>query len=344
MALRRVTIQDIAEACGLSRNTVSKIFNNRGAVPEATKQTVLKKAQELGYLQLPEEEMIKPETYRQNIALLTCRMPTDYHFGTSFIPSFAGQLSRAGYTLMMYELSVDELRQGSLPAHISLDQTAGILGIELFDKDYIHKICDLGLPTIFVDGYFGANTALMNYDWISMENLSSTKALVSHVISQGARRIGFVGDPEHCNSFHERWYGFCSALASAGIPLDRELCILEPDSAPYGDPAWLSARIGRMPQMPEALICVNDFIAIHVMTALKQMGLSIPEQIMVAGFDGTPQSAVVEPSLTTVQIPSTEIGRLAADILLTRIENPDRPFCCTYVRTTPLWRNSTNRN
>ncbi len=98
-----------------------------------------------------------------------------------------------------------------------------------------------------------------------------------------------------------------------------------------------------MPVLPDALLCANDFIAIHLMMALKQMGVSIPDRVMVAGFDGTPQSAVVEPSLTTVQIPGAEIGRLAADILLERIENPGRPFRSTYVRTVPIWRASTMR-
>ena len=343
MPIRRITIQDIADACGLSRNTVSKVFNNRGSVQETTRQLVLKKAQELGYFQLASEELSQPEIHRQNIALLTCHMPADYHFGTFFIPAFAAQLSRAGYTLMMYELSEEELRQGSLPAHISMDQTAAILGIEIFDRDYIGRICALGLPTVIVDGCNGAVISLMEYDRISMENLSSTISLVDHVISKGARKVGFVGDPEHCNSFHERWYSFCSALSHAGIPLDRDLCILDRDDSPYGDPAWLSARICQMPQLPDALICVNDFVAIHVMTALKQIGLSIPDQIMVAGFDGTAQSAVVEPSLTTVQIPGAEIGRVAADILLNRIDNPSRPFISVYVKTTPIWRESTNR-
>lgn len=66
--------------------------------------------------------------------------------------------------------------------------------------------------------------------------------------------------------------------------------------------------------------------------APSRMGVSIPDQVMVAGFDGLPQSAVVEPALSTIQIPSTDIGRLAADLLLARIGKPDRPYCTTYVK------------
>lgn len=340
MAVRRVTMQDIADACGLSRNTVSKIFNDRGAVPEATRRMVLEQAQALGYRQLPDNSA-RVEPRQQNIALFTSHMPAEYHFGTFFVPAFAGQLSRAGYTLMMVELSGEELRQGRLPAHLSLEQIAGVLGIELFSREYLNMLCGLGLPAIFVDAYSGANTDLLNYDLISMENISSTIAMTRHIIGAGARRPGFVGDIDHCNSFHERWTGFTTALARAGLPLDRSVCILDPDGPQYSDPAWLMERLQRMPSLPDALVCANDSIAIRLMTALKQLGIAIPGRVMVAGFDGTPQSAVVEPALTTVQIPSDDIGRLAADILLDRIENPDRPYRVTYVRTTPVLRAST---
>ena len=343
MALRRVTVQDVADACGLSRNTVSKVINGRGTVQEPTRQLVIDKAKELGYFQLASKDAIQPEIRKKNVALLTRHMPVNYHFGTFFIPAFAAQLSKAGYTLMMYEISGDELRQSILPARISIEQTAAILGIELFDQEYIKKICNLGLPILLVDGYNGAATNLMSCDMISMENLASTIALVDHVIGKGARSLGFVGDPDHCNSFHERWIGFYTALANAGIPLDKDLCILDRDDSPYRDPNWLVEKIRNMPRLPDALICVNDYIAILVMNALKQLGLAIPGQIMVAGFDGSAQSSVVEPSLTTVQIPGEQIGRIAADLLLNRIANPDRSHISVYVKTTPVWRETTNR-
>ena len=344
MAIKRITMQDIADACGLSRNTVSKIFNGRGAVPEATRRMVLERAQELGYHHSIKEIPGAPVISKQNIALFTCNMPSNYHFGTFFVPAFAEHLSRAGYTLTMHQLSEEDLRQGKLPGHVSLDQTAGILGIELFHKDYADMICGLGLPTIFVDTFSGATASPLEYDLVSMENVASTVALTNHVIAEGAKQIGFVGDINHCNSFHERWLGFSLALNHVNIPLNRSLCILESDGPRYSDPAWLLTQLKAMRPLPDAFICANDFIALHLITALKLFGVSIPNRVMVTGFDGTPQSAILEPSLTTVQIPNADIGRIAADNLLKRIENPDRPFCITYVTTSPVWRNSTARN
>ncbi len=342
MALQRVTMQDIADSCGLSRNTVSKIFNGRGAVPEATRRMVLEKARELGYRQLPDEEA-KEEARNQNVALFTSHMPSDYHFGTFFVPAFAAQLSRSGYTLTMYELTPEEFTQNRLPANISLEQTAGILGIELFSKSYLDMICGLKLPAIFVDAYAGANTSILHYDLISMENVASTMAMTDAIINSGGWRLGFVGDSDHCNSFHERWIGFNLALERGGLTLDRDLCILEKDGPRYSDPAWLAETLTKMPVLPDGLVCANDYIALHVMTALKQMNVAIPGRVMVTGFDGTPQSAVVEPALTTAHIPGADIGKLAADILLDRIENPDRPYRTIYVNTTPLLRASTTK-
>lgn len=342
MAYKRVTMQDIADACNLSRNTVSKIFNDRGSVPETTRQMVLQKARELGYIQTVEESPASQTAQRKNIALLTRRLPTeDYHFGTFFIPVFTERLSRAGYTLMMSEIDPQEMRDRRLPAPVVIERTAGILTIEMFDQGYLDMLCSLGLPCISMDASVKACFSPMLCDYLFMESSSSAAMLTSHVIASGARRLGFVGDPQHCNSFRQRWLGFCEALSNAGLTLDKKLCLIEEDSPFYSDEDWLFEWFQGMEVKPDALICANDFLALHMIAVLKRSGLEIPADIMVTGFDGTPQSVVVEPSLTTVQIPNGDIGRMAADMLLERIKNPDLPFRSTYVKTTPVWRSST---
>ena len=364
MAYKRVTMQDIANACGLSRNTVSKIFNDRGAVPEATRTLVFQKARELGYSQasavppgipvppggpgLPAGPVsatvpISPDTSGNRIALLACHLPTEYHFCTVFVPAFAEHLSAMGYTLTVYKITPEELKARVLPAGMSLNQTAGILAIELFDREYMNMVCGLGLPTTFVDAYAGASCALLKCDFLSMENLASTGAITDQIIAMGAKRLGFVGDINHCNSFWERWVSFNIAVSRAGLVVDEGLCILDEDIQPYTDADWVYSRLKRFPSLPDAFICGNDLLAIRLMTALKRMGLYIPADVMVAGFDGQPQAAVVEPALTTAFIPSSEIGRCAADLLYSRIQDSRRPFRSVYINTTPIFRASTDR-
>jgi len=355
MAIKRVTMQDIADACNLSRNTVSKIFNDRGAVPEATRQMVIQKAEELGYMQFGIEKsgrtgpvevapVSTPHTNTSSaktIALLIKRIPDDYHFGALLLPSLTEKLSRYGYTLTMHEVRDNDLTNKTLPKHLSLEQITGIITIEIFDKDYLDMLSRLNIPMIAVDAFFGAGISIINYDFISMENLASTITLTSHIISRGAKNIGFIGDQKHCNSFHERFVGFSLALQNNNLQLKKELCILKDDSEPYYDINWLISQIKAMPYMPDAFVCANDYLAINTIKALKQMNISIPDEILVAGFDGILQSEVIEPSLTTVKIPSKEIGKMAAEMLLTRIKSPEKPFRKMYVATTPVFRNST---
>lgn len=343
MPAKRVTMQDIADACGLSRNTVSKAFNGRGGVPESTRRMILEKAQELGYRQISSDPMTAAQPgghlllHAKSIALLTHHMPTHHHYGTAFISAFTNRLCRMGYTLMMYEITQGEIDSKQLPANFVLERTAGILGIELFDQDYAEMICGLGLPVIFADTYARPDFSSMSADLITMENVSSTIALTEKLIKAGAREIGFVGDVNHCSSFYERWLGFCRAMEHANLKVRNSLCILDDDSSPYSNSAWLLERIERMPVMPDAFVCANDFLALHLMTALKKKGLRIPQDIMITGFDGTAQAAVVEPALTTVLIPSSDMGCFAAGMLIERIETPNLPFRRSYVQTTPIW-------
>lgn len=341
MALKRVTIQDIADALGLSRNTVSKVFNGRGAVPEATKRIVLQKAQELGYGAFSERALPIAEGTKRNVALLTQHKLQSHSFGSFFLTSFTDQISRMGYTMNIFEISPEEIAAKKLPPHLILEETAGFLGIELFDEEYLDLICSMGLPCVFVDGPAQLLSELLASDFISMENYAASIVLTRRLIDAGAKRIGFVGDRNHCDSFFKRWLGCQQAQKEAGMVLSDEYSIVEKDDSPYGEPDWLIEQIDRMPAIPDAFVCANDFIAIRLMTALKRKGLSIPNDVMVTGFDGSPESVVVEPALTTAQIPSDEIGRSAAIMLLSRIDAPTRPYCSIFYKSTPIFRDST---
>ena len=341
MPTRRVTMQDIADACGLSRNTVSKVFNGRGSVPQATRALIIRKAEELGYGS-PVERIPAPRKQPAgSIALLTTNLPRDAHFGTFLLSTFTDQISRAGYTLRIFEISPEEIRQKKLPPYFDRDQAAGILCIEIFDSAYLAMLCDLKVPTIVVDGPRRAAVTLHSCDYVSMENIASIVAVVKRLVELGAGRIGFVGDKEHCCSFFERWFGYSIGMQEAGRTVDERCCILAPDGPAYADPDWLIEQVRQMPGPPDAFVCANDYLGIHMMNALKKMGFSVPRDIMVTGFDGTSQSGLVDPPLSTVNIPGDELGQIAANLLLYRISHPDLPFVWTRVKTTPVWRGST---
>ncbi len=341
MAIKRVTISDIAKECGFSRNTVSKVFNGRGSVPESTKQLILQKAQELGYGVFSETVPSEPGENRGSIAVLTQHKMLSHHFGTSFMTSFTNHISRMGYMMKLFEISSEEIAAGKLPPHLLLEETAGFLCIELFDESYLNMISSLGLPCVLVDGHKQMSRSLLNSDFICMESYAATIALTERMISAGAKRIGFVGDRNHCSSFYRRWLGYRTAVIDAGLAFTDEYSILKEDSDLYGDPDWLIEQLNRMPSIPDGFVCANDFLAIRLMTALKRKGLSIPKDVMVTGFDGSPESVVVEPALTTAEIPSSDIGRSAAELLHMRIKTPSAPYVLVHYKTTPIFRGTT---
>jgi LacI family transcriptional regulator len=241
----------------------------------------------------------------------------------------------------MYGLSEEEIGSLQLPQNIALDNTVGILGIEMFDRAYIQFLCDFGIPAILADGYYGFQKSLIPCDVISMENYASVRAITQQIIDAGAKTLGFVGDIHHCNSFYERWGGFCSVLKSAGIELDKQVCILEKDGVQYSDLSWTEAQLRKMPYLPDAFVCANDFHALRVMLALKKMGISMPDDIMIAGFGDSAEASVIDTGLTTAEIPSNEMGIIAANVLLARISNKERPYGLTYIQTRPIFRGST---
>ena len=205
MPSRRITMQDIADACGLSRNTVSKVYNGRGSVPPSTRNLVLQKAKELGYGTPAGEQSASPVPVG-NIALLTRYLPDKLHFGTLFLSSFSNIISRAGYTLKIYEVSPEELSRKELPPHFVPGQTAGIVGIEIFDQEYVNMLCRLGIPLVMTDSSPSTVTELIECDYMTMENIAAVIAVINRLAGAGARNIGFVGDYNHCGSFRERWY------------------------------------------------------------------------------------------------------------------------------------------
>ena len=342
MPNKKITMQDIADACGFSRNTVSKVFNGRGSVPENTREVIVRTAAALGY-GAPAGNTASFPTENRTIALFTGKLPVGYHFGAAFITAFTDHISRAGFTLKIFELSREELQACRLPLQFFPEQIAGIISIELFSRPYLEMLCRLKMPTVVIDGPMYANSDMMPCDFLIMENIAAVTLLVRGLIASGAKRLGFVGDRNHCESFYERWLGFATGLQRSGLPVSEEYCILDEDSAPYDRPEWLLGRIDSMPGLPDAFVCANDYLAVHLMSALRKRGLSIPGDIQVTGFDGLPQAAVTEPPLTTVAIPVTDIGRMAGDVLLFRMRHADLPFHWVHVKSTPVWRESTKK-
>jgi LacI family transcriptional regulator len=342
MSKQKITIQDIADSLGLSRNTVSKSLNENESIPESTRKKVMAKAIELKYKHfgfMNTENLMREK--KGNIALLTCDTSKNSNFGSLLMSGLEKKLSTEGYNLSIHILREIEINSLTLPKNFELNNVDGIVCRELFDKDYTYLVSNLGIPTIFVDSIADIFYPKLNTDIILMENKHSTYSVTKTLIDSGHTKLGFIGDYTHCKSFNERWAGFNRALLNSNLQLDLSFCIVENDSCPYSDYNWMKSKLDNMDALPSAFICANDYIAINVIKALKGKNIKIPEDILVSGFDDSQESLIVDPPLTTVHIFSCEMGGIAAELLLSRLKNQSKPFQITHVKTEPIFREST---
>ncbi|ETT32300.1 LacI family DNA-binding transcriptional regulator [Paenibacillus sp. FSL P4-0338] len=342
MKKAKVTIQDIADALGISRNTASKALNGAESVPPETREKVLSKAAELKYKQFSYMETASsPSEQQGNIALLTSNLPNSSHFGSQLLSGLEKRISTEGYTLSIYFVRENDINAMTLPGNFEPSNVDGIICIEMFNKEYSGLITDLGIPTIFIDCAADIVYPELKADLLLMENEHSMYAMTRKLMDLGVRSFGFVGDYNHCRSFHERWTGFNRALSAAGIPLNPESCIAGQDKDYLLEANWMDQQMEALGQWPSAFICANDFIAISVMKSLKNRGVKVPEQVAVCGFDDASESRVIEPHLSTVHIYSSHMGIVSAEMLLSRIKDPARPYQVTHVATDVLFRDST---
>ncbi len=351
----RVTIQDIADELGVSRNTVSKAINNTGILADATREKVLKKAIEMGYKQFSYVNISNLEmtdsslssTAKREIALFTSNFIGSSHFASTMLDKFQRELSTLGYSFTMHRLQEHEIEHLMLPASYSEDRTAGIICIEMFNRNYCSMLCSLNTPVLFVDSPVYSLAEPLKADHLYMDNQSNIHRFVREMVRRGKRRIGFIGEIMYCQSFFERYMGYRNAMYLSGLTCPEEYCITgntptakNPGYEEYQE--YLLEKIQKIEKLPDVFICANDFIAIDTLVVFKKLGISVPKDVYLCGFDDSPESKVMSPSLTTVHIHSEIMGFSAVHLLLSRIKEPSLNFRTIHTETSLIFRESTN--
>ena len=346
----RVTIQDIASELQLSRNTVSKAINNTGVLADATREKILRKAAEMGYKQfayLPlfqedtakaAEHSILPSDKRE-IAMLTTQFLSSSHFSSMMLDRFQSEIDHLHSGMTIHRISPIELKEKKLPSSLDIQRTAGIICFEVFDYDYAQMLCDLDVPLLFVDTPVMDMRPPLKADRLYMENRIEIQNAVAHMVQRGKKRISFAGDKNHCQSFFERYMAYKDAMEYFGLTEGLSTCAMPSGQQNY--PVSLYETIRRFKTMPDAFVCANDFVAMDLVKALNELGYSVPDDIWVCGFDDSQEASYFAPRLTSIHIHGQIMGYTAANLLMTRIEEPSLNYRTVYTETNLILREST---
>ena len=312
-----VTIHNVAQEAGVGIGTVSRVVNNSPDVKPATRERVLAAIHRLNY---------KPDPIaRSMISKRTNSIGTIVPFFTR--PSFMERLrgveaviARLGRELVLYNVETSAQRDHffrELPLHRKVD---GLLIISLSPDDAAaRRFRELGTPVVLIDAYSPLLTSLV------VNNVEGAYQAVKRLIELGHRHIGFInGEIEgnfKFNTANDRLIGLHRALGEAGLLFEPEQVLISEWSRKGGKHAAL--QLLTQQKRPTAIFAASDVQAVGALEAARELGLRVPEQLSVIGFDGIEISELLE--LSTMQQPLQEMGELGASKLVELIENPSHP-------------------
>jgi LacI family transcriptional regulator len=316
------TIKDIAKQVNVSYATVSRALNNKYGVKRETRERVLKAARTLNYSpNAIARGLVKRQTHSIGLVIPDITNP--------FFPEVARGIEdgaqAAGYNVFLCNTNWEVARELQYLDLLIEKRVDGILIAPIPARvSKVERTLRSRIPVVYVSRAPRSSTA----SYVAIDDVRGAFLATQHLIESGYRSIGFIGAPEslvsedHASATDERLKGYKLALHTAGLEEDSRFIgfgDFKRESGYNIVKRWIEA--GRYPR---AVFGENDLLAIGVMQGAKDMGLSVPHDLAVVGFDDIPLAGFPEIQLTTVFQPKYEMGKIAVQILLERMNGGDR--------------------
>ncbi len=309
----RVTIRDVAARAGVSVATVSKVINERYGVSAATLARVRAVIEELGY-----EASLVAQSLRNHRTNVIGILVADLEpFSTELLKGAADAIRGSGFELVVYSAGG---RTGDPVGWEKryLSRLSGTLvdGAVLVTPTVSLEVVP-GTPVVAVDPHTGPS----HLPTIDSDNLRGAQLATEHLLELGHRRIAFLAGRPDLQSAELRKTGYLRALTAAGITPDADLIRIgayDPEISAASAHALLTG-----PDRPTAVFAANDISAIATVDAARELGLAVPDDLSVVGFDNVPESALCSPPLTTVDQPIREMGHRAIRMLIALINGDE---------------------
>lgn len=335
------TLREVARQAGVSISTASQALNNKPNVSPETRARVLEAAIALGYQQ--QVRVASPMTSSLSVVgMLTKEMPDSplpiNPFYSYVMAGVERECKRQNLSLMFANVEVDsDSRPVSWPPMVLDNRVDGLLIVGASLADAVDSIdAQLQKPIVLVDAYAPGQL----WDSVVIDNVNGAYNAVSYLIEQGHRHIGLIGSSAHAHpSVIERRKGYTRALKHHGIDdlyIEEGLLLREE--------AYAATRrlLARAPHLTAIFAC-NDLCAIGVMKAAHEMGLRVPDDLSIVGFDDIDLAKEVYPALTTVHVDKMLMGILAVRHLRDRADDLRRTPVTTVISTRLIVRESVRK-
>ncbi|GAB1483093.1 LacI family DNA-binding transcriptional regulator [Treponema sp.] len=317
-----IKLKDIAKETGVSISTVSRILSKDTSRKSNSKTVlrVMEAARKMGYPPRSNLDSLNLQVKDKAVYSIGCILTSDHEtyvspFFSSLLAGIQNELSKAGSSIN-YHFFVVNIKD---PGFSTFLESRKLDCAIMLGRTSLENIALLRekIPNLV---YAGVNRIGEDIDEVICDAFLGASSAVRHLISLGHRKIGFIGPTQQKHQvFNEhRYRGYLDVLRSEGIEIDPNFVVDTILTAADGYESMLS--LINTGKLPTALFCGNDTVALGVMRALRENDISIPQDISIVGFDNIDTIAYVKPGLTTIAIPTKELGRLAVKVLLDKLE------------------------
>lgn len=308
---RAPTMRDVARVAGVSQTTVSFVFNKRSGImiSDETKDRVLEAVEQLGYRPNVAAQILRTSKTHL-IGLISDVIATTPHAG-QIIEGAQNAAWANGKLLMLMNTGGNEDVEKAAIEMLLERQVEGIIYATMYHRPADPPDTVRGVPTVLLD-CFVQDRSLPS---VVPDDVQGGRRATEHLLSKGHSRIGFINNVHVIPATLERLEGYQQALAGRGIAYDDSLVLsdLSDQGGGYRGCMKLMQRLDR----PSAIFCFNDRMAMGAYDALRKLGLTIPEDIAVMGFDNEQLIAAhLYPPLSTMQLPHYEMGEWAVNYLI----------------------------
>ena len=313
----RPTITDVAREAQVSTTAVSLYLHNKPGLSQATRERIARAVDKLDYVPRGQRKGNASDL----IGLLVENLPLPLFsdiFYAEMVQGLESQARQLGYHTVL--TVVDPQHNDGVPPLVAERQVAGLVAVGGGDitDEFIASIADTRVPLVLVDNYLLDGVA----DCVLPDNEMGAYSATRHLIERGHRRIAIIMGPAKYKPLIDRQQGYLRAMMEAGLGPDPEL--MQPSlskGVPNKGYREMYALLARQ-QRPTAVFCVSDRTAFGALTAIKEVGLRVPEDVALVGFDDVRESEHTNPPLTTVHVPKREMGIVAAQRLADLINRP----------------------
>jgi len=338
MKSSQTTVRDIARRLNISVTTVSRALRDHIDIKPETKKKVLDLVHELNYQ--PNYAAQSLRTNRTN-TLGVIIPEIVMHFFSNTLSGIQEYADQQNYSIIVCQ-SMESFRMEESNIQKLLSNRVDGLMISLSSDtchvDHLQQLIDKNIPVVLFDRIWED----LKVSKVVVDDRAASFQAVDYLFKTGCRRIAYIGGPQNLYISREREQGYLRALERNHIQPSTEL-ILHCNDLHTG-PTEVTKKLLELDEMPDAIFCMNDPVAIQVMQVLKEKKIKIPDDISMIGFTNEPVSSFIEPSLTTVSQPSYEMGKVAASLIIEQLKNPQLFKPVTRVLETKIIiRNSTRK-